>query len=79
MAGPERPQARRRLRGSLLLVHDSDDADVAISDARAIVAAWPRATLVETSGLGHNGILRDSAVIECVAAFLAEGPESKAT
>jgi pimeloyl-ACP methyl ester carboxylesterase len=63
----------------LLLVHDRDDRDVAVDDAKAIVAAWPRATLMETSGLGHSGVLRDSAVIERVSAFLAEGLGSKAT
>jgi pimeloyl-ACP methyl ester carboxylesterase len=73
------PTLARGFEAPLLLVHDRDDRDVAVEDARAIVAAWPRATLVETSGLGHSGILRDRVVIERVAAFLAEGREPKAT
>ena len=67
------PALARNLEAPLLLVHDRDDPDVAIDDARAIVAAWPRATLLETSGLGHNGVLRARAVIGRVADFLAEG------
>src|SRR5262249_12673032 len=73
------PTLARGFTAPLLLVHDRDERDVAIEDARAIVAAWPRATLVETNGLGHSGILRDRAVIARATAFLAEGLEAKAT
>jgi pimeloyl-ACP methyl ester carboxylesterase len=73
------PTLARDFAAPLLLVHDRDDRDVTIEDARAIVAAWPRATLLETSGLGHSGVLRDRAVIERATAFLAEGLEPKAT
>jgi pimeloyl-ACP methyl ester carboxylesterase len=58
---------------SLLLVHDRDDAEVDFDDAAAIVAAWPRATLVETTGLGHTGLLRDRDVVARAVDFLAEG------
>jgi pimeloyl-ACP methyl ester carboxylesterase len=58
---------------SLLLVHDRDDPEVGVADAYAIVAAWPRATLVETKGLGHNGLLRDPGVTARAAEFLAGG------
>ena len=57
----------------LLVVHDRDDADVPFADAEAIVAAWPEATLVETQGLGHNGVLRDPDTIARAVEFLAEG------
>jgi pimeloyl-ACP methyl ester carboxylesterase len=56
----------------LLVVHDRDDAEVEAADAVAIVEACPGATLVETAGLGHNGVLRAPAVVARVADFLAE-------
>jgi len=59
----------------LLLIHDRDDADVAVADAQAIVAAWPRATLVETTGLGHNGPLRAPELVARAADFLFAGLE----
>ena len=57
----------------LLLVHDRDDAEVSFDDAETIVAAWPSATLVETAGLGHNGVLRDPDTIARAVDFLADG------
>lgn len=58
---------------SLLVVHDRDDAEVPVADASAIVAASPRATLLETSGLGHNRLLRDPDVIARAVDFLTGG------
>ncbi|HEU5169631.1 MAG TPA: alpha/beta fold hydrolase [Gemmatimonadales bacterium] len=55
-----------------LVVHDRDDADVPVADARAIVNAWPGAQLVVTGGLGHRGVLRSSEVVHHVLAFLRE-------
>jgi pimeloyl-ACP methyl ester carboxylesterase len=55
----------------LLVVHDRGDREVPWSDGDAIAAAWPRARLVTTDGLGHRRILRDAAVAEEAAAFLA--------
>jgi pimeloyl-ACP methyl ester carboxylesterase len=57
---------------SLLVVHDRDDSEVAWSDGAAIASAWPGARLLTTTGLGHNRILRDAAVVAAVADFLAE-------
>jgi hypothetical protein len=56
----------------LLVVHDRDDMEVPWSDGAAIVEAWPGARLVTTTGLGHNRILRDPAVVAEVAGFLGE-------
>jgi pimeloyl-ACP methyl ester carboxylesterase len=67
------PVLAKSFEAPLLLVHDCHDVEVAIADASAIVAAWPRATLVETRGLGHNGVLRDPAVAARAAEFLAGG------
>lgn len=55
-----------------LIVHDSDDPQVSLEDARSLHEAWPGSRLVTTEGLGHGRILRDPQVIETVASFLAE-------
>jgi pimeloyl-ACP methyl ester carboxylesterase len=54
-----------------LVVHDRDDREVPYSSADRILRAWPAASLVTTSGLGHRRILRDPTVIERVVAFAA--------
>ncbi len=54
----------------LLVVHDTEDSDVPLSDAVAIAASWPGAELVTTTGLGHRGITQDAAVIGRVVAFV---------
>jgi pimeloyl-ACP methyl ester carboxylesterase len=56
----------------LLVVHDRDDREVAWYDGAAIAAAWPRARLVTSTGLGHRRILRDEAVQREVSAFVLE-------
>ena len=63
----------RGLTTSALVVHDRDDPDVPYSHAEEIVAAWPRARLLTTTGLGHRAILRDPAVVQAAVAFLREG------
>ena len=55
----------------LLVVHDKDDRETAWQDGADIAAKWPNATLRTTTGLGHNRILRDPAVVESVVSFLA--------
>jgi pimeloyl-ACP methyl ester carboxylesterase len=67
------PALARGFEAPLLLVHDRDDLEVPIGNAAAIADAWPRATLVETRGLGHNGLLRDPEVAARAAEFLAQG------
>jgi pimeloyl-ACP methyl ester carboxylesterase len=61
------------LRQPLLVVHDQGDAEVPVSDGAAIAAAWPGGRLRETTGLGHNRVLRDPEVIAEAVAFVAEG------
>ncbi|PYQ50020.1 MAG: alpha/beta hydrolase [Acidobacteria bacterium] len=56
----------------LLVVHDRDDREVPWQDGAAIAAAWPGARRVDTVGLGHQRILRDPAVVQAVAEFVAE-------
>lgn len=55
-----------------LIVHDCDDPQVALEDARSLHAVWAESRLVTTEGLGHARILRDPKVIEAVTSFLAE-------
>lgn len=70
---PERAAARTDLPAALI-VHDREDPVVRIANGQALAAAWRGAELVETSGLGHNKILRDPAVVERVTAFVAGKP-----
>lgn len=53
----------------LLVLHDADDREVPISQAHALVAAWPGARLLATRGLGHRRILRDAEVVRQAVAY----------
>lgn len=53
-----------------LVVHDTEDLEVPVREGRALAAAWPGARLVETSGLGHQRILRDPSVIAQAVSFV---------
>jgi pimeloyl-ACP methyl ester carboxylesterase len=57
----------------LLVVHDREDAEVPVRDGIAIAAAWKGSHLLQTTGLGHNRVLRDPHVVARAVAFLAEG------
>ena len=57
----------------LLLVHDEDDRDVGIDQARALVKAYPKALLLETRGLGHTRILKDDYVVQKIVTFIEKG------
>jgi pimeloyl-ACP methyl ester carboxylesterase len=51
----------------LLMIQDSDDQDVYLVHAEALKKAYPSATLMKTSGLGHTRILKDDHVIgKCI-------------
>lgn len=58
------------LRLPALVVHDRDDEAVPFSEAEAMVAGWPQARLLATSGLGHRRVLTDPRVVEQVVDFL---------
>jgi pimeloyl-ACP methyl ester carboxylesterase len=60
----------RSLTQPALIVHDRDDTDVPLADARAIAQAWPGAQLLVTQGLGHRGVLRSSEVVHYLLDFL---------
>ncbi len=58
----------------LLVIHDQDDRDVPLRHGAAVAASWPGARLVETTGLGHNRILRDAGVVAQAVSFIACAP-----
>ncbi|MDX1503328.1 MAG: alpha/beta fold hydrolase [Thermoanaerobaculia bacterium] len=55
----------------ILVVHDEDDPECPFAGGRKIAEAWPRAEMTSTTGLGHNRILRDPAVVARVVGFVA--------
>ena len=57
---------------NLLLIHDKDDKEVGIDQARKLKMLVPGAELMETSLLGHTRILRDGQVIERGLSFVIE-------
>ena len=54
----------------LLIVHDRGDRMVPFGEARRIAAAHPGATVLPTSGLGHNRILSADLVLDAVLGFV---------
>jgi pimeloyl-ACP methyl ester carboxylesterase len=54
---------------NLLLIHDEQDKDVPIIQAEKLIEKYP-AQLLKTSGLGHNRILKDEAVIKACLDFI---------
>jgi len=55
-----------------LIIHDRNDRAMLFEEGEALARAWPGAQFHATSGLGHNRILSDPAVIARAAAFLGE-------
>lgn len=53
-----------------LIVHDSGDRIVNISESKALHAAWSNSNLLITEGLGHRRILSDDNVITAIVRFL---------
>ena len=54
----------------LLLIHDEDDKEVSIQHPLELQKVYPAAELYQTSGLGHNRILKDDAVIQKCVEFI---------
>jgi pimeloyl-ACP methyl ester carboxylesterase len=65
--------SRRFTPPPLLVVHDRRDKEVPHEEGRAIVAAWPDATLVDTDGLGHRRLLADPGVVARTVEFVTAG------
>jgi pimeloyl-ACP methyl ester carboxylesterase len=55
-----------------LIVHDRDDIQIDLADSEALIAVWPNARSLITSGLGHDKITRDLGVVQAVTQFVAE-------
>lgn len=52
---------------NLLILHDEQDREASVKNAEQLLAAYPSAKLIKTTGLGHVRILRDEEVIkECL-------------
>ncbi|HEB58486.1 MAG TPA: alpha/beta fold hydrolase [Gammaproteobacteria bacterium] len=62
-----------------LIIHDENDREVDIDQARQAAAHWPGARLVVTRGLGHRRILRAKDVVESAVTFIAEDGEKVAS
>ncbi len=60
----------------LLVVHDRDDRTVPFEDGAAVAESWG-GQLLETSGMGHGGVIRDPHVVRAVLAFVVgEEPQT---
>jgi pimeloyl-ACP methyl ester carboxylesterase len=53
----------------LLIIHSRDDEMTPFEGAEELAAAWPGAKLLEADGLGHNGAMRDRAMIAATLRF----------
>ncbi len=53
-----------------LIIHDQEDTEAPYENAVAIASAWANATLVTTSGLGHN--LKSKELVAQVVEYLGE-------
>ena len=56
----------------LLIIHDLQDREVPHDDGKRLATAWPGSRLMATSGLGHNRILSDPAVVDAAVRFVTE-------
>lgn len=59
-----------------LFVHDAGDRHADAAAAREAASQWKGARFLETTGLGHFGVMRDGAVASEVLAFLRERPNN---
>ncbi|WP_147320865.1 alpha/beta fold hydrolase [Hymenobacter lapidiphilus] len=57
--------------GRALLLHDEHDESIPFAEARELAAAWPDLEFGATSGLGHNRIMREPAVLARIVMFLS--------
>ena len=54
-----------------MIIHDTDDQDVSVEQAKQLAKKWPNAELVVTEGLGHRKVLMDQKVIDKIIGFLS--------
>ena len=67
----------------LLIIHDQDDPETSWAASGELARTWPDARLLSTTGLGHNRLLADPAVVSAAVGFLRgegiDGGSRKAT
>lgn len=56
----------------LLVIHDENDKEVAVTQGRKLASGYPQAQFVQTQGLGHRRILGDPGVLTTTLEFLAK-------
>ncbi len=61
-----------RIKVPTLIVHDREDRINPFADGVAYSEAIEGALLVATQGLGHRRVLKDSAVLQATASFVAK-------
>ncbi len=61
-----------RIKAPTLVVHDREDSINPFADGVAFSQAIEGAQLIATQGLGHRRLLKESAVVEAVAAFVSK-------
>ncbi len=64
------PMADELTTPPLLIIHDRNDQETSWETSLTLASRWPKARLLSTTGLGHNRILSDPAVVSAVLAFL---------
>jgi pimeloyl-ACP methyl ester carboxylesterase len=64
-------QLAQSMTAPLLVVHDSDDREIAVENGVRLASLWRGSRLEVTSGLGHRRILRDEGVVSRAVGFLA--------
>ncbi len=62
--------ALKKFSGDILVVHDVDDQEVFIEEARLMVEGHEHVSLIETSGEGHRKILASRSLIKIIKSFL---------
>ena len=60
----------RRIRASLLLIHDSEDSETPFVGVEKIAASAPNARIIVHEKLGHYRIARSPKVIKGILAFV---------
>lgn len=54
----------------VLIIHDKKDYSVSFTEAPKLQNLWPKSTIIETTGLGHNKILKSNELANVVSNFL---------
>jgi len=62
--------AFKKFSGDVLVVHDVDDQEVFIEEARQMVEGHKHVSLIETGGEGHRKILASRSLIRIIKSFL---------